>query len=294
MSVEAPAVVVGTDGSSEALAAVRWAAAQARLRGADLVIVHGYDEGWSADVHLPAPGFAELAAGRAAEIAEDAELAARAVAPFITIRRRVDAGQPGPVLLRAARHAALVVVGNRGHGGFAGLLLGSVGHAVATRAPCSVVVVRGEPDTLPGPVAVGVDGAAAGAVALECAFDQAAAEACPLEAIRAFLRPAPPWAADIAPSILWLEQGLAQESRLLAELVRPMRLRYPQVKVEELVSRADAARALVAASQRARLVVVGSRGLGPVAGMLLGSVGLQLLHHAACPVMIARGDVHRA
>ena len=288
MSTHVPTVVVGTDGSSNALAAVRWAAEDARRRRAELVIVHSYDECWVVDDHLPTPGLADVAAARAAEIAADAELAARAVAPELTIRREVDAGEPVPALLHAGRGTALIVVGSRGRTGFAGLLLGSVGHAVVTRAPCSVVVVRGRPAAAAGPVVVGVDGSPGGAVALECAFRQAAAEDCPVEAIRAFLRPAPPWAPDIAPSILWMQEGLAQESRRLAGLVAPLRAEYPQVKVEEVVSRTDAARALDAASKRARLVVVGSRGMGAVAGMLHGSVGLHLLHHARCPVMVAR------
>ena len=288
MSTGTPTVVVGTDGSRPASAAVRWAAGEAGRRSADLVIVHGYDERWIVDAHLPAPGFTDVALARAAEIAADADLVARAVAPELVIRREIDAGEPVPALLRAARSADLVVVGSRGHGGFAGLVLGSVGQAVATRAPCSVVVVRGRPEAAAGPIVVGADGSPGGAVALECAFQQAQAEDCPLEAIRAFLRPAPPWVADIAPSILWLEEGLAQESRLLTGLVSPLRARHPRVKVEELVSRSDAAGTLVAASRRARLVVVGSRGLGTVTGMLLGSVGLHLLHHAACPVLIAR------
>jgi nucleotide-binding universal stress UspA family protein len=284
-------VVVGTDGSADALAAVRWAAGEAGRRGSELVILHAYDEKWIADEHLPDSGFVDIAASRAAEILADAELAARAIAPDLTVRRVEDAGEPVAALLEASRSASLAVVGSRGHGGFAALLLGGVGHAVATHARCPVVVVRGEHRSAAAPVVAGVDGSPSGAIALDLAFRQAQAAGCRLEAVRAFLRPAPPWVADIAPSVLWLEEGIAEEKAVLAQLVAPFRKLYPQVEVEELVDRSDAAHALLAASQRARLVVVGSRGMGLIRGTVMGSVGLRLLNHADCPVLIARhGD----
>jgi nucleotide-binding universal stress UspA family protein len=80
----------------------------------------------------------------------------------------------------------------------------------------------------------------------------------------------------------------AQEAEALANSVRPWREKYPDVKVETLVAQGSAARALVDVSSSAGLVVVGSHGHGAIAGTLLGSVGLQLLHHADCPVLIVR------
>ena len=132
------------------------------------------------------------------------------------------------------------MVGSRGRGGFASLLLGSVSQRVATHAPCPVVVVRGREDVADGPVAVGVD-------------DSAAAEHARLE-----------------------------------ELLSPWRLKFPEVPVEVLVSHDSPAAVLNGVSHGAQLVIVGSRGHGTVAGALLGSAGLQLLHHADCPVWIAR------
>lgn len=281
-----PTVVVGVDGSTGAVEAVRWAAAEASRLGSELTIVHAYREEWVVDPCLGAPGLAELTGAHAAAIVADAELVAHAVTPRLTVRRETDAGAPASVLLAAARSAALIVMGNRGRGGFTSFLLGSVSQAVAAHAPCPVVVVRGRVSPAAGPVVVGVDESPVAGAALDTAFREAGARGCLLQAIRAFRHPEPPFVADIAPSILWLEEGLAAEGQLLAQLLGPMRDRYPHVKVEELVDRGDAADALVRASRHARLVVVGSSGHGPRVGALLGSVGLNLLHHADCPVMI--------
>ena len=288
MTVTEQLIVVGTDGSPGARLAVGWAAEEARRRGATLLVLHAFDAEWITDRDLPEPGFLDIARNHAEEVAANAELVARMVAPAATIRRAAVRGEPVPEILRAAETAALVVVGNRGHGGFSSLLLGSVGQGVATHATCPVVVVRGRAAASDGPVVVGVDGSAAGSHAVELAFEQAAARGCPMVALRAFRRPVPPWGADIAPSILKLEEHIAAERQTLGELLDPWRDKYPQVEVDEVISRRDAAHALVDASQTARLVVVGSRGLGSLTGTMLGSVGLQLLHHADCPVMIAR------
>ena len=81
----------------------------------------------------------------------------------------------------------------------------------------------------------------------------------------------------------------ADEEARLRDSIAPLLEPYGNVDVEVLVARGGAARALVGLSDTARLVVVGSRGHGALVGSLLGSVGLQLLHHADCPVLISRG-----
>ena len=83
------------------------------------------------------------------------------------------------------------------------------------------------------------------------------------------------------------ESDVRERERLLDQLAG-WREKYPEVRVEALVSHAGAAAVLVGVSRTAQLVVVGSRGHGAVAGTLLGSTGLQLIHHADCPVLIAR------
>ena len=129
-------VVVGIDESEDAAHALRWAATEARSRRASLQVVHA----WS----LPAVAAyvvdsAPIAAA-AGELVE-AALAEAGLADDARIEARVVPGAPAAALLEAAQRADLVVVGSRGHGGFTGLLVGSVSHQVAGHAPCAVVVV---------------------------------------------------------------------------------------------------------------------------------------------------------
>jgi nucleotide-binding universal stress UspA family protein len=139
-------IVVGVDGSPPSLGALRWALDEAALRGAavDAVHVWHYPIGSYVPGMVPAPAF----------VGEDLERDARAVLDHAVdsvlpdhpgaaaLGRRVVEGAAVEELVRAAEGADLLVVGSRGHGGFTGLLLGSVAQQVAQHAPCPVVIVR--------------------------------------------------------------------------------------------------------------------------------------------------------
>ena len=138
-------IVVGVDGSESAQEALDFAAREARLRGAGLRVVMtwsmptmAYDGmgGFSPDID---PTVFE----ESARAALDATLATLdEQADGIEIEQVLCRGQPAQVLVEQARTADLLVVGSRGRGGFAGLLLGSVSHQCAQHAPCPVVIVR--------------------------------------------------------------------------------------------------------------------------------------------------------
>jgi nucleotide-binding universal stress UspA family protein len=140
-------IVVGIDHSEGAKAALRFALAEAQLRQARVRAVHVWRFGY-----VDARGLEGFSAGsrvelgelqRAAEAALDATLGeAIPDAGEVTIERRVVEGAPGAVLVEASREADLLVVGSRGHGGFAGLLLGSVSQQCVQHASGTVVVVR--------------------------------------------------------------------------------------------------------------------------------------------------------
>ena len=134
-------IVVGVDGSLPGQAALRWALAQARLTGGRIRATIAWEIpsyiGWAM---IPYDGL-EAAAGKLLH-----ESVAEAVGfdgPDVTVMESVMPGHPAQVLIDASTHAALLVVGSRGHGAFAGTLLGSVSQHCAQHAHCPVVVVRG-------------------------------------------------------------------------------------------------------------------------------------------------------
>jgi nucleotide-binding universal stress UspA family protein len=144
-------IVVGVDSSEGGKAAFRFALDEARLRRATLRVVHTWQFGYvgvrGIDGFSPVLGADVSELRRTAEVALDAVL--HEVAPAqngVVVERRVSEGAPATVLVDESRDADLLVVGSRGHGGFAGLLLGSVSQQCAHHAACPVVIVRAKAD----------------------------------------------------------------------------------------------------------------------------------------------------
>ena len=136
-------IVVGVDGSPSCDAALMWAAGEAEVSGAEIVLVHGWSypyAGLRAGVNEPRDEM-RLDAMRTLE-ASTSRL--REIAPGIECQSIVSEHAPAKALIDAAANADLVVVGSRGRGGFSALLLGSVSRTVLQHAPCPVVVVRAE------------------------------------------------------------------------------------------------------------------------------------------------------
>ena len=131
-------IVVGVDGSSESIAALRFAIDEGALRHAEVLALYALEM-----PALPWTGHAETALEEVNRVFDHAiGEAFGGAAPATSFARRVVEKAPAEALVEAAADADLLVVGSRGHGGFAGLLLGSVGQQVAHHAPCPVVVVR--------------------------------------------------------------------------------------------------------------------------------------------------------
>ncbi|WP_112465307.1 universal stress protein [Streptomyces triticisoli] len=286
-------VVVGVDGSPSSLAAVACAAREAELRKAALRVVHAFS--WptahtALDRAVSRPLRAHLLEA-ADRLLEEAMVRAREAVPGVEARGAVMRGEPLTVLEAESRAAELVVVGSRGLGGFAGLLVGSTSTRLASHARCPVLVVR-EPADPAGPILLGVDGSPAGAEAVRFAFDEAGRRRAGLVALHAWTTWNTPLPRPVSPALPCANEPSAPagaEERLLAEAVAGMRERYPEVRVEQRALHGPTRESLIEASRTAQLTVVGSRGRGGFAGLMLGSVSQALLHHAHGPVAVVRG-----
>ncbi|MEV6873007.1 universal stress protein [Amycolatopsis sp. NPDC051128] len=278
-----PPIVTGVDGSAESLDAVRWAARTARLRDAPLEIVHALDVPalLAGGVVPPPDELVEALRARGLRALRTArELAAAQGVPGAVTR--LDSDRAAQTLIEASRTAALLVVGSTGHGRLTSLLAGSVASAVGTHARCDTVVVRGdswdEPEAAGRPIVAGVDGSEAGTRVLATALAEAGARRAPLVVLHAWSDSPPPHrdprCVTEAGRRLLEEQVLAHDTG--------------DVVVEQVVVQAHPRRELVERSAAAQLVVLGDRGRGGFPGLLLGSTGQALLHHAACPVHLVR------
>jgi len=144
-------IVVGIDHSEGAKAALRFALEEAKLRRARLRVVHAWQYGYIGATGLE--GAYPALGGDIKELRDGAETALEemlresiAETDAVEVERRVVEGRPAAVLVDESRGADLLVVGSRGHGGFTGLLLGSVGQQCAHHAACPVVIVHGKPE----------------------------------------------------------------------------------------------------------------------------------------------------
>jgi nucleotide-binding universal stress UspA family protein len=279
-------VIVGVDGSEEALRAVRWAVPEARRRQATLRLVTAF--AWTDDRMVGWPGLGQAAYGERLRAAAEHDLAAAATAaaqldPDLPVEQDLVLGFPGGVLVDQARGAELLVVGDNGRGRLGSVLAGSVAVGVAAHAACPVVVVRGvepQPDERL-PVVVGIDGTPLSEAAVAFAFEAASARRAPLVAVHTWVGPL------IAELVDWQSAAVESEESL-AERLAGWGAKYPDVHVQRVVARTSAARALLDQAARAQLVVVGCRGHGEMAGLLLDSVSNALVHAAPCPVVIVR------
>lgn len=268
MRSETSPIVAGTDGSPSAERAVEWAAAEAALRDRPLHIVYAAQPAYC-------PEAADLLADAGERILTAAAgLAAKAV-PDLQVTTELVFGPPAYALRERSGDAWEVVVGHRGLGGFAGLLLGSTGLKVAGHTACPAVVVRGGTGADRDEVVAGVDLREENGV-LAYAFEAAAARGVWLRVVHA-------WQVHAQPAET-VRQALTAAQEHLAAAVEPWRSRYPGVRVVEETPPGHPVEELVARSGRAALLVVGSHRHG--AGPQINSVAHGVIHHADSPVAV--------
>jgi nucleotide-binding universal stress UspA family protein len=283
--MSAKPIVAASDGSEESLRAVDWAAREAVLRGAPLRIVsapgllprmvgsRGHsDYKTVSDVIRDESDYALTAAtARAAK-----------VAPDLLIDADHLEGGPAEAVTAAGSGALMLVVGSRGVGAFAAMILGSVSRYAATHASSPVVVVRDEIGATHRQVGVGIGGLEGNTAALTFAFEEAALRKASLMAVHAWQTPS----SDIsragialtAPSRNALE---AEATRQLDALLDEWREKYPDVPVSHDVVHGHPGRILSGLSARADLVVLGRHPAHHGPGAVIHTV----LNHAHGPIV---------
>ncbi|MDT8914482.1 universal stress protein [Amycolatopsis sp. PS_44_ISF1] len=295
MSGSGSAVVAGVDGSGAALTAVRWAALVARERRRRLRLIHALPE-------LPTlyPGtdttfeqVQEAIGERGERVLAEARDAASDAAPGVEVESEVRAEGAAEALLAEADGATMLVLGTPGRSELGRVLLGSVSVALAAHAPCPVAVVRPHvgDDEAPkeGPVVVGVDGTPLSEAAIATAFEEASWRRARLIAVHSR---AEGFLSELFQERGWKtgrEAGEQQEHELLAERLAGWPEKFPDVAVERVVESGRPAERLLDLADRAQLLVVGSRGLGGLGGLALGSTSQSLISYALCPVVVVRG-----
>ncbi|GGO41474.1 universal stress protein [Streptomyces lasiicapitis] len=306
-------LIVGVDGSQAALRALDWAADEAVRGGFPLRIVHASGWEWY-EGHEPSFGInRDAVRAQADRVLEEAADRVRARTGSVVVASEVLDEDPAAALIGESRRAAGVIVGSRGRGRLAGLLLGSVSLSVAAHAPCPVTVVRGGEQNLRGGfgrVVVGVDeaagdGAAGSGAAVGFAVRAARWRGAELLAVHAWRRragtptstsgstststSAPADTSASAPASG--SEPAADPRRLRAEHELDNALHaavraHGAVDVRREAVEGQARAALLDASATADLLVVGARRRAGHTGLQLGPVNHAVLHHAACPVTV--------
>lgn len=266
-------VVVGVDGSQSGMAAVEAAAHEADRIGVELRLAHAFE--WSS-AHVPSgvPPWDRGGAGACRVVRgalTEAERWALRAAPNVRVTHEVLMGSPVAVLESGSREASLIVVGSRPPGRSGSLRAGSVAGQLAAHGRSPVLVVRGRPDPTGAVLLVGGHTQEARAAA-EFAYAEASARGA---------------------NLIVLDRTTTWNSRShdgFADALSVLSAKYPDVTMHRARVRGGLCRALVEASTRAQLVVVGSRNRVRLAGALLGPVSRAALHHADCPVAVIRSD----
>ncbi|MCX5205793.1 universal stress protein [Streptomyces sp. NBC_00237] len=281
-------LVVGVDGSESSLQAVDWAADEAARSELSLRLVHAsqWENYESASFNYDFAGATRMSV--AERTVSTAATRATLRQADLKVSTAVVPEGAESALLREARDATALVTGSRGLSPFAELLLGSVSLAVAARAPCPVVVVRGTKasrDGVYGKVLVGVNREVTDPASVRFALQQAKARACPLEAVTAWRTPAqdpnllPAAAAQFTRS--YEEQAAARLDDALRAADE-----HPGIRVDRSTVEGPAHKVLRDLSTTADLLVLGAHRRHNRLGLQLGPTAHALLHHAHCPVAI--------
>lgn len=301
-------IVVGWDASEGSTIALDWAAGVALRQGLHLTVLHCLDVYWSPGLSAVDP--AGSYAGGAAELGslpvsgmlepprdivdQGVARAAKVLGPGRVSGIDVHGTAAGQ-LVEASKVADFVVTGSRGRGRFLAGLLGSTSYAVTAHSRCPAIVVRGDEEgrtpPQPGPdarIIVGIDGSPESRRALSQAADLAERADARLHVVAvADANSVGPQAYSDPPDKGRHDREvLGHAEDWIREAKAALRVKHPSLSVEHEVLSGPPGHALADLGIDAGLIVVGSRGRGGFAGLVLGSVSHTVIHEARCPVMV--------
>ncbi|MDX6360426.1 MAG: hypothetical protein QOH37_3480 [Nocardioidaceae bacterium] len=275
-------IVVGVDGSPSSHDAVVWGAQQAAYDHRQLTLLHAYhleNAAWVAQAGLDQSVILESLRDSGTTVLGRAKLAATAVAPEVEVDEYIVRADPRDALGLASRSAAMVVVGSRGHGRVASMLLGSVGVSLVRHSACPLVVLRPHVAETRHGILVGTDGTSDTLPALQHAYGLAASRHLALSVLT--FGAGFPWFGEreSVPDDVAMRQ---QVERWLAELGA----KYPDVGVSVRYVVDPEARALVETAGQMDAVVVGSHHEGMLAAALGRALAVAVVEHAPTTVVV--------
>jgi nucleotide-binding universal stress UspA family protein len=283
-------VVVGYDQSPSGDRALAQAGREAAWRDASVTVVNAFH--W---VPVPHPGIyfpmdVETSMKDAAEDTASAGVAwLRRRYPGMTVDSAVIAGPAADALAEASRDADLLVLGNRGRGGFAGLLLGSVSMRALTLASCPTMIVRGTQREPTDTVVLALDAEDPGEELMRSAFAEASLRAARLTAVTVWDLDWTAAAGSDTDDALDTakEHAVADIRSALERRLNPWHAKHPDVRLAVEVVDGTPSAALTGLTRNADLIVAGARRRGDGGlGMRPGPIVHTLLHHADCPVVV--------
>ena len=291
-------VVVGMDGSIEAVRAAEYGAWEAHRRRVPLRLVFGHQPApmWGPGILLSDDFVTERPWIR--DLLETEKKHVEDAYPDLSVEAVAVSGSAAGTLVEESRTASLMVVGTHASGGLRGHLSGSVAAQVASHAHAPVVVVRALEDPATDfdelrtrPVVVGLDGSEESDRAMAFAVDAAVARGVPVDAVFVWAVLPVHDIGPITPDTFDVAEVEAKAARLLSEATSGWSALYPDLVISHrAIHGVDPVEALVRASANAGMVVVGSRGHGGFLGLRLGSTVDGLIRYSAAPVAVVRGD----
>lgn len=285
-------VVVGYDGSAPSEVALQWAARAAEHQGRSLSVLHAaeritYTQDAGSGVWDKKDVIAE-----AKEVAQHGADTVAKSFPDLPVETSGSLFTAKIALGEVSTHAAMMVLGSNGRGRIGTALLGSTAYAIAGYSRCPVVIVRDSEARLPGPdrpVIVGINGTGGSGRAVQAAVEVAREWDAPLVLVTTWA-PAPPDPWDRGPAGYTSADAAtadykANAEQANAETLEEVRAENHDITVEGRLIQAHPVDGLVQAADGG-LLVLGTRGHGALAGAVLGSTTLGVLHQTTSPVMV--------